>query len=44
MARHVAVATAVTTERRTRLLEDVRREFEELIGLAESALGAERSQ
>src|SRR5213592_2248243 len=31
--RHVAVATAVTSESRTRLLADLRRELEELIGL-----------
>src|SRR6059036_1452039 len=31
--RHVAVATAVTSESRTRLLADLRRELDELIGL-----------
>jgi aspartate kinase len=33
LERHIAVATAVTSESRTRLLADVRQEFEELIGL-----------
>src|SRR5205809_554414 len=33
LERHVAVATAVTSESRTRLLADLRRELEELMGL-----------
>ena len=33
LARHISVATAVTSESRTRLLADVRREIEELNGL-----------
>src|SRR6266851_5782849 len=33
LERHVAIATAVTSESRARLLADVRQEFEELIGL-----------
>ncbi len=33
LERHVAIATAVTSESRTQLIADVRRELEELIGL-----------
>jgi aspartate kinase len=33
LARHVAVATAITSESRARVVADVRREFDELIGL-----------
>ena len=33
LERHVAIATAVTSESRTQLIADVRREIEELIGL-----------
>ncbi len=39
LERHVVVATAVTGESRTRLLADVRREFEELIGLVHALAG-----